>query len=196
MTASDARSTYGQSTAQKPELPRMKVTVIPPVLAALRLPLTLVLDCFLDAVRIHEAERTTDNQAEGQQPTEQPIGDSAGENARRDPPVAFERSGGDCERHEPCGSRGRGRCPVSDARALVYAGVRDLGPGILTRLGRSCGVVHRLFLRTPGSLIATQPTIERALYSSDAGLAWTADSTPASVSSAGRAALLRRRSTK
>ena len=45
------------------------------------------LDCVLGVVRVHEAERASDDQAERQQPQEEPVREPPGENARRDTPV-------------------------------------------------------------------------------------------------------------
>ena len=120
---------------------------------------------LLDAVRIHEAERASDDQAERQQPQEEPIGDPAGENARRNPPVAFRaRRGPRATRAVRRALRGRGRCREPDARTIVDAGVRGL-VAILTASGRrsSASLIVSSFQRL-GLLITTQGLeVERAL---------------------------------
>ena len=84
----------------------------------------------LGAVRVHEAKRATEYQAERQEPQEQPIGDPSGENACGDATVSLRRPEGNCERYVPCAGASRacnsGR--ESGAGAIVEAGLGCLVP--------------------------------------------------------------------
>ena len=56
---------------------------------------------FLGAACVKEAERASDDQAERQQPQEQPVREPSSEHARRNAPVSFRRPEGDREGHVP-----------------------------------------------------------------------------------------------
>ena len=83
-------------------------------------------DCLLGAVCIEEAKRASDDQAERQQPQEQSIGESPGENARRNASVSLRCPDGDRERHvsftRALRARHRGREP--GARPIGATGIR------------------------------------------------------------------------
>ena len=70
-------------------------------------------DRVLEALRVSEAEGPADDQAERQQPQEEPVGDATGEDARRDTPVALDRTEGNRDRRVLLGGAPRFSAPAA-----------------------------------------------------------------------------------
>ena len=93
---------------------------------------TAALDRFLGAVGIGETEPGAEDQAERQQPEEDPIGKAAGENGRRNPAVPFHGPQGDSDRHVAFARSLRTRHRRTEPAAIGAAGVI----GVVAAVGR------------------------------------------------------------